>query len=266
MNVHNPKVVVGAVFGVGLVLGAGGTWAYLRLKRRSLLRALAVVAKDPSLDPGNRDMEVILRELQLTWNLPGDGKWTAQTEALIARLTRELERKQARPAKEVASNPQVDEGEPPDEAGPVDPFAELEPDEDWEVVYQGRIEDALRQAILEPDVVSFDQAVIYVLMAIFPTRGRFHDNPAMGTWKERARERARSDLATRLGHTEAEARAVLNARTVGTTAASQGLGLGAVVRAMGEHAFPTEDWSRGFRPWQRLFAERAASELQGRTA
>lgn len=253
---QSSTAVVGAVFGVGLALGAGGTWLYVRTRRRSLLHALAVASKNPDLDPANRDMETILRELQIIWNLPGDGKWTAQTEALIVRHTK------VQATGTLAKNPASEDEESPVELVEQDELVELEPDEDWEVEYERGLDAAFDQALTEPEVVSYDQAVIYVLTVIFPAHGRFHDNPAMGPWKERARGRARADLAKRLGDTEAEARAVLSARTAGASAANQGLGLGAVVRAMGQHAFPTENWSSTLSPWQRLFAQRAATELQ----
>jgi hypothetical protein len=116
--------------------------------------------------------------------------------------------------------------------------------------------------MMEPQVVTFDQAVIYVLTVTFPDSGRFHANPSMGEWKTRARERTRNDLAARVGYTEAEARAVLNARTVGAAAIQRGEGLGQAVRSMGQYAFPTAQWEGPRSNWQQLFSQRAARELQ----
>ena len=239
---------------VGVAVGAAGTmgwWYWRERQRHALLKELATYLGNEDLDPDKNDAATILNEIQLTWNIDGDGKWNDATEAKIRELLAGDE------PDGVAANP----GSAP---APVpDARAELEPDQDWEEAYGDGIEGAIAEAMAEPQVVTFDQAVIYILTMTFPESGRFHANPDMGTWKQRARERTRQDLAQRVGHTEAEARAVLNARTVGASALQRGMSHGQAVRTMGEYAFPTARWEGPRSPWQQLFAKRAGAELAG---
>lgn len=246
-GVASPRRTVVYGLAIGVAIGATATtgwWYWRRRQRHALLKQLAEHTRNDDFDPDKHSMDAILNELQLVFDLPNGG-WNDETEAQIRKLL-------AEPA----------QAEPVLVSTTVNPTAELEPDENWEVAYSERIDGAVAQALAEPDVVTFDQAVIYILMATFPESGAFHANPAMGAWKQQARERTRQDLARRVGYTEAEARAALNAQTAGAAALQQGLGLGQAVRSMGEYAFPTATWTGGPRAdWQRLFSDRAASEL-----
>jgi hypothetical protein len=240
-------VITGLAIGVTIgVAGTGAWWYWRRQQRIALLKQLAVHFDNEGLDPEKHGIENVVREIQLTFNLPGEGKWNDETEAKVREL--------------LAGPKQAAQENPPQP--PADPRAELEPDGNWEATYAERLDGAVGEAMLEPQVVTFDQAVLYVLTVVFPDSGRFHDNPNMGSWKRGARERTRQDLAGRLGHTEAEARAVLNAQTVGTAAVRRGLGLGQAVREMGQYAFPTARWEGPRSGWQTLFSQRAAAELQ----
>jgi hypothetical protein len=223
--------------------GAAGAWAWHRNRtRKDLLRALAAKVGNPALSPDNQPVEDILLEIQVTYDLTADGKWNAETEAKIRELLAES---------------------PAPASNPASQGSELEPDEDWEQLYEARLPAALDACRDADCVIAFDQAVIYLLDETFPEAGGFQLNPATGAWKRQARERARYDLVRHLGSTEAEARASLTARTVGRQALAQGADLGQAVRAMGQHAFPHASWEGHPRNgWQRLFSERAASELR----
>lgn len=249
----SPRRTVLVGLAIGVTIGAAGTgawWYWRRQQRIALLQQLAVHFDNDDFDPEKHGMKNVLDQLQLTFNLPGDGEWNDETEAKVRELL-------AGPKQAAQENPAP---------VPLDPSHELEPDGNWESAYAERLDGALGDAMLEPKVVTFDQAVLYVLTIVFPESGRFHDNPSMGQWKRGARERARHDLAARVGHTEAEARAVLNARTVGDAAVQRGLGLGQAVREMGQYAFPTARWEGPRSGWQALFTKRAAAELQNGAA
>lgn len=144
------------------------------------------------------------------------------------------------------------------------PAAALEPEKDWQLSYQPTLHDAIKRCRADPEVIAFDQAVVVVLALLFPDAGSFDARPGTPPWKTEVRDQVRGDLLRHLGPTEAEARAALVAQTVGRPALDRGADLGQAVRAMGEYAFPTASWSGGqpWQPWQRLFAERAAAELQ----
>lgn len=146
---------------------------------------------------------------------------------------------------------------------PVPPGAEeLEPDDDWEHVYQQGFSSALTRCIADPNVVAFDHAVVVLLEEIFPNHGPFALTAATGEWKRFARERARADLGDALGRTEAAARAALNL-PVGERALAEGSDLGQAIRAMALHAFPATSWSDpSGTPWQALFCEAAAARLK----
>lgn len=262
------KVLIG-VGAVGVV-GLGGYWLYQQTAQASApppgaldplgrpypdrigaqqrdqydqLARLAAVTDNDKLDPARAPMEEITLELQLTLGVdPADGQWSPQTSAAVAKQIEEL-----------LAEPRS-----------TNPAADLEPEgADWEQTYLDALPDALAQCCADPRVVTFDQAVIVVLDVIFPDADGFGLRPSTGAWKRSARERARQDLARMLGPTEADARAVLNARTAGAEAIRQGADVGQAVRLMGVFAFPSATWGHGAQePWQTAFSRRAASELQ----
>lgn len=142
-----------------------------------------------------------------------------------------------------------------------DPAQEAEPEGDWEQTYSASFASALGSCVEDPDVVAFDQAVLRLLEHIFPAAGSFALRPATGAWKLRARDRARADLASSLGSTEAEARATLCA-PLGRQAMAAGMDLGQAIRSMGTRAFPAASWDfPSSSSWQRLFCDCAARAL-----
>lgn len=251
---------VAAVVGVGIGV-AGARWVMQRrqatapvqttappddeeLRQRELLERLAEAWDNPEFSPANRAFADIVLEIQLTMGVePADGKWSPETERVIVDLIQE-------------DNPRRSRAVP-------NPAHELEPDENWQAVYEREFPKCLQQCCDDDGVVAFDQAVVAVLEFIFPESGSFALAPHTGQWKRGARDRACADLTQALGPTEVQARAVLT-RTVGVQAMAEGADLGQAVRAMAQRAWPTAVWEGAARlPWQDTFTEAAAASIQG---
>jgi hypothetical protein len=137
---------------------------------------------------------------------------------------------------------------------------ELDPDDDWMATYERQLDAALRSCCDDPSVNSFDQAVVALLERIFPQSGSFALAPDTGQWKRQARDRARQDLATRLGRTENDVRATLTSN-YGRQMLQSGRDPSQAVRAMGMRAFPSSDWNGPYEPWQILFTRAAMARL-----
>lgn len=250
---------VGAVVGVGIGVAAT-RWILQRrsaaayqpstpavsdeeLRQRELLERLAEALGNPDLSPANQPFGQIVMEIQVTMGLDTtDGTWTPETEQAVLDMIQEANPRRSRPT--------------------PNPAHELEPDENWQAVYEREFPRGLQDCCDDERVVAFDQAVVAVLEFIFPESGSFALAPHTGQWKRGARDRACADLTEALGPTEVQARAVLT-RGVGVQAMSDGADLGQAVRVMAQCAWPTAVWEGASRlPWQDAFTDAAAASLQ----
>lgn len=243
---------LGALVGVGV--GAAATrWAMRRgvaprytdeeRRQAELLSRLAEHTGYQDFAPGTDPLAVAIRRVQESLGIePADGVWTEQTESAVLEWLSETPGHRSPPA--------------------ANPAHELEPDENWELTYEREFSRAFDQCCADERVIAFDQAVVVLLERVFVDHGSFALAPCTGVWKRAARERARVDLAQRLGYTEIEARAVL-ARSVGKRALADGADFGQAIRTMAHHAWPTASWEQ-VPPsgWQRAFCEAASATLQ----
>lgn len=258
-SVPRRRAVVYTILGAAVGIGVGAAvarWAVRRQYRcaprrfteeekraHELLVRLAEATGNASLSPADRCLEDVIREVQLTLDVPRtDGVWDAATEQAVVSF---LQRQQN-----------------PLSSRPFDPAQELEPDENWELAYERSFGDAFEGCCQHPGVIAFDQAVVFLLEQIFPDAGSFALRPGTGAWKRAARDRATQDLASALGPTELQARARL-CRFAGVAAMAEGADLGQASRCVAEHAWPTATWESPERqPWQEAFMQAAAGALQ----
>jgi len=127
------------------------------------------------------------------------------------------------------------------ETAAVDPRQEMDPDYDWESVFDQRVLDGLGACLEDPGCTTTDCAVVVMLQSIYPDAGSFALRPGTGLWKRQARQRAREVLADSLGHDEMTARANLCA-VVGQEARAAGASLDDAALQAAEAAWPEVRW------------------------
>jgi hypothetical protein len=143
------------------------------------------------------------------------------------------------------------------------PSAPAEPEQGWEDVYADGFNEAMDAGIKDPTVVTYDEAVIFVVDTLWPGAGAAVANPGKPTWLRNASAAVREELRDRLGSSAIEARARL-VTPLGLERLRAGDSPDEAVLAMAQHAFPQAPWTSGadaMSPWQYRFVQLARANL-----
>jgi len=139
----------------------------------------------------------------------------------------------------------------------------VEPDDGWEETYANGFTEAMQDGMQDPEVLTYDEAVVFVMDRLWPGSSAAAANPSSPTWLTDARGAVREELGDRLGATAVEARVRL-AVPAGVQALRGGSGRDGAVLEMATRAFPEAQWrARGERlaPWQQAFIHQARTQL-----
>ena len=148
----------------------------------------------------------------------------------------------------------------PVEENPAPP---AEPAQGWEDVYADAFNEGMDASIQDPVVVTYDQAVVYVIDSLWPGAGAAIANPGSPSWLRNATAAVREELRDRLGSSAVETRARLTT-PLGLEQLRAGAPPDEAILVMAQAAFPNSPWTAGsdaMAPWQYQFVKESRANL-----